>query len=193
MASFRLRYVVEDRDRHGNVRIYLRRPGKPKIRLQGIPGSERFMEHYKKAVAGELGPAVIRRGKRAPVAAGSLRAVCMDYYGSGEFKRLDTGTQRVRRSILDGLCEKHGHKPFKMMQPRHVFELRDERAEAPQAANARVKALRQVFKFAVLRQLAHRNMAADVPYLDGGVDGFHSWTLDEVQRFEKKYPVGTRA
>jgi integrase/recombinase XerD len=38
MVSLRLKYVVEDVDRHGIVRIYFRRPGFPKIRLRGLPG-----------------------------------------------------------------------------------------------------------------------------------------------------------
>ena len=32
--NFRLKYVVEDTDRHGNVRLYFRRGGQ-KIRLRG--------------------------------------------------------------------------------------------------------------------------------------------------------------
>ena len=36
------RYIVEDVDRHGNVRIYFRRTGQPKIRLRERPGTEAF-------------------------------------------------------------------------------------------------------------------------------------------------------
>ena len=41
MVDIRLKYLVEDVDRHGNVRIYFRRPGHPKIRIHGLPGSDR--------------------------------------------------------------------------------------------------------------------------------------------------------
>jgi hypothetical protein len=32
------KFLVEDTDRHGNVRIYFRRKGQPKIRLNALPG-----------------------------------------------------------------------------------------------------------------------------------------------------------
>lgn len=35
---------VEDTDRHGNVRIYIRREGAPKVPLRGIPWTTEFME-----------------------------------------------------------------------------------------------------------------------------------------------------
>jgi integrase len=191
MASFPLKYVVEDRDRHGNVRVYLRRPGKPKVRLHCSPDRPEFLDLYKRAMAGELDrPAMAAKGAPRP---GSLRAICIGYYRSAEFKFLDPRTQRVRRSILDGLCQEYGSFPLVKMEPRHVRKLRDQRVDAPEAANARVKALRQVFKYAVDHDLAERNAAAEVSYLNSGSQGFHSWTLEEVQRYEKKHPIGTRA
>lgn len=51
MAYFTLKYVTKDRDRHGNVRFYFRRPGKPKIRLHGLPGSDEFMTAYRAALS----------------------------------------------------------------------------------------------------------------------------------------------
>lgn len=36
------RYLIEDVDRHGNVRIYFRRKGQPKIRLSEIPAQRRL-------------------------------------------------------------------------------------------------------------------------------------------------------
>jgi integrase/recombinase XerD len=43
MVTLRLRFVVSDRDRHGNVRYYFRRKGEKKVRLHGIPGSTEFI------------------------------------------------------------------------------------------------------------------------------------------------------
>lgn len=36
------KFVVEDADRHGNVRIYFRRKGQPKTRLVATPGTLEF-------------------------------------------------------------------------------------------------------------------------------------------------------
>jgi hypothetical protein len=55
MTLVKFWYVTWDRDRHGNVRFYFRRPGKPKVRLRGLPGSDEFVESYRAAL-GETGP-----------------------------------------------------------------------------------------------------------------------------------------
>lgn len=52
MTLIRFRYITTDRDRHGNLRYYFRRPGKSKIRLRGLPGLEEFMTAYKTALSG---------------------------------------------------------------------------------------------------------------------------------------------
>jgi integrase/recombinase XerD len=39
MVTLRLRFVVSDKDRHGNIRYYFRRKGEKKVRLDGTPGS----------------------------------------------------------------------------------------------------------------------------------------------------------
>ena len=51
MTLVKFRYITKDRDRHGNLRFYFRRPGKPKTRLRGLLGSDEFMTAYKAALA----------------------------------------------------------------------------------------------------------------------------------------------
>ena len=43
---------VEDRDRHGNIRIYYRVKGRPKVRLRGTPWAPEFMAAYDDAMGG---------------------------------------------------------------------------------------------------------------------------------------------
>lgn len=50
------KHCVEDVDRHGNIRIYFRKPGQRKVRLEGTPWTEEFMERYHKAASGDLKP-----------------------------------------------------------------------------------------------------------------------------------------
>ena len=51
-GSIRLKHVIEDTDRHGNVRVYLRRPGHLKVRLRSRPGTEDFLTEYRAAMMG---------------------------------------------------------------------------------------------------------------------------------------------
>jgi integrase len=192
VVRIKLKHVVEDVDRHGNVRFYFRRKGQKKIRLHGVPGSDKFMESYRKALSGELLPAT-KQTRSVSAALGSLRWLCGCYFQSAEFRQLDDRTKRVRRNILDGICRGHGDKPAAQMQPRHVRPLRDQRADRPEAANAIVKALRQIFAFGVASDLLTTNPAKEVSYLRSGSQGFHSWTLEEIKAFEDRHPVGTSA
>lgn len=111
------------------------------------------------------------------------------------FKELDPRTQKVRRAILERFCQhkSDGDKPFMLLLPRHVRIRRDEMSDRPEAANGMVKALRQLYRFALRYDLHDDNPAEKVEYLKGNPDGFHSWTLDEIARFEEVYPVGTQA
>lgn len=92
---FRPKYVVEDTDRHGNVRIYLRKPGQAKVRLHADPGTQAFLDEYRTAllreVIAEPCAAIERRGNR-----GTFKWLCEQYYASAEYKRLGSRTQYVR-------------------------------------------------------------------------------------------------
>lgn len=187
-----LRFTYEDMDRHGNARIYVRRPGMKKVRLRQTPGTPEFLEEYRSALAGRLATAR-QKAAYAPAGKSTLRWLCEQYFVSAEFKGLEARTQRVRRLILDGICQRDGDKPYALMEARHIRRRRDEKAETPEAANSLIKALRQVFAFAVENDLADRNPAKDVPYLHSGSEGFHSWSLEEVQQFEDTHEVGSKA
>lgn len=191
--KFRLKYVVEDTDRHGNVRLYFRRQGR-KVRLRGPAGSPEFLEDYKKAAAGILESAKQGNGV-GQVIPRSIRWLCVQYYKSAMFKELDPRTQKVRRAILERFCQHKGDgdKPFGLLLPRHVRVRRDEMSDRPEAANGMVKALRQLYRFALRYDLHDDNPAEKVEYLKGNPDGFHSWTLEEIAKFEEVHPVGTQA
>ena len=132
-------YVVSDTDRHDNVRYYFRRRPAPKVRLEGIPGSEAFMNKYYDCLDGRIPE---RKSRSAPAAPGSFAALRLAYLGSPEFKSLDVSTRAWQRRALDEISEAHGTKRVAMMQARHVRTLRNGKRETPAAANTMLKALK---------------------------------------------------
>src|SRR5690242_9619243 len=110
MATIRLKYLVEDIDRHGNVRRYVRVPGRTKVRIREQPGTAEFMAAYERALRGSQ---TIDNGENGtqPGAKGSLKWLCERYYGTADYRRLDDRTKWVRRNVLDNLCRRHGDKP----------------------------------------------------------------------------------
>jgi integrase len=185
-----LRYIYRDLDRHGNRRIFVRRFGR-KIRLRQPEGTEAFLEEYREALVASAQPAATSVPARPEK--GQLRWLLVQYYESASYQGLEARTQRVRRLILDDICMAKGKKPYTYMEARHVEAIRDAKAKTPEAANARVKALRQVFTWAVKQKLVKSNPALEVEYFSTGSQGWHTWTIDEVRQYEAKHPVGSRA
>jgi integrase len=197
IVKIELPNLLRDTDRHGNARIYYRRKGQRMIRLHAAPETPEFIEEYRQARDGQIPPA---RPRAARAAAGSLRWLVAGYYGSANFRTLNPSTQRVRRGLLDAICDSttkggamRGDLPFARIEPRHIRELRDQKLDLPEAANGRVKALRRLFAWGLECDLADRNPAADVTYLSSSGDGYHAWTTEEVRQFELKHPIGCKA
>ena len=190
-GTIELKFLVEDTDRHGNVRVYVRRHGR-KTRIRETPGTDEFMGAYRAALM--FGPTTEPNSPTA-AAPGSLRWLVQSYYGCPEFLGLHESTRAKRRAILDGICREHGTKPFARMETKHVrLQIRDPKSATPEAANGRVKALRQVFKWAVAVGYASANPARDVPMLSpNSPDGFHTWTVEEVRQYQARHPSGTKA
>jgi integrase len=180
--------LVLDKGRSGQDLWYVRVPGQPKIRISETPGSLAFDTAYHSAMAGRK--AKVQSKHLAP---GSLGHICRLYYASIEFKSLDVSTRNWRQRSLDRISEIHLGLQVKTMQPKHIKFLRDELAAKPGAANNRLKALKAVFAWAVENDKVDSNPAAAVKRIRYRSAGHHSWTLEEVEAFEMKFAIGTKA
>jgi integrase len=194
---------VEDKDRHGTWRIYYRAKGRPKTRLRGTPWTPEFMAELD-AAKGAVAPS-----KRHGIATGTWRWLCVKYFDEcTDFKRLDPRTQYVRRGILETTFDepiKRGapkcfrDMPLTLLTPDAVEVLRDRKLATPEAANNRVKAMRQVFKWGMKKKYsdgkpyAPSNPAREVSFFKSGSTGYHTWTPEEVQKFEARHAIGTKA
>lgn len=209
MKPPRLRFLIEDTDRHGNVRVYFRRGDAPKIRIRDPYPTPAFWTAYNSALTGSKAPAGPQQPERPGKLAtsGSLLWLCRRYLSeSTEYKQMDSKGQKRRRSILERLCQEPvsdedetqiGTLPFATMPVSKVRKLRDRVAERSglEAGNSMVKALRQVFVWAIADDVpgAERNPAREVPYLKGDGTGFHTWTVEQIEQYEKRHPIGTKA
>jgi integrase len=206
MLSASHRYVYEDVDRHGNVRVYFwRGKGHPKIRIRASVGSAEFAAAYEAAAASVDRPSAILPYNRLeqPIA-GTYRWLCVECIKSAEFRQLDPRTQRERRAILETTYEEttspgsdqiFAMVPVREITPLAIRVLRDRKAHVPDGANNRLQALRRVFNWALQSDLkgVSINPARNVPYLKRTGSGWHSWSIEEIQQFEKRHAIGTRA
>lgn len=202
-GTIELTYLVEDSDRHGNVRVYVKKRGFPKkIRLKAPIGSQQFLDEYRAAfavVTRAAIPPAIPSSRR--VISGSLRWLFDRYMAGSEFKSLGKRTRYVREGILKNIGEvtlgdqPNAMLPWKLLEPRHIKRMRDDKTEVPHSANADIKALRRVFEWAMEDEeiAAPSNPAALVRYLKTKKKGWHTWTVQEVQQYWERHPVGTKA
>src|SRR5215471_5339124 len=191
IMQMRFRYLVEDVDRYGNVRLYVRVPGRRKVRLRAKFGTDEFLAAYTAAVDGHL-----QAPRQAPVAKrGSFRHLCIQYYASATYDALDRATQSWRRRALDSICVKHADKPAALMLSRHVRQLRDELKNSPGAANQRLKALKALFAWACEDEpeLAPQNPTLGVKKIKYATRGHHSWDAEEIEQFRARHPIESKA
>lgn len=208
MAEIDLRYVYQDRDRHGNDRVYFRKRGRKKVRIHAPPGSEEFHLEFAAAMAGTpYGVAKAARPAQPVASTNSLRWLVEEYQRkSAEFRGYDDETKKNRRNILKALCNEPetigsplliGELHFAMPEAAIVV-MRDRKAETSiDAANHRVKALRQVYDWAKKVQpkpLMKTNPARAVDLLKRiETGGHHTWTIPEIEKFIERHPIGTKA
>jgi integrase len=118
-----------------------------------------------------------------------------DTYPDGKIREV-CGTVRYLRPGGGGLMSRG---LFTIQQNRltaeHVKVLRDRKRGLLDAANTRGKLLRGLFKWAHdsnVGSLDH-NPARDVPKLKTKGDGYHCWTAEEREKYERPHPIGWKA
>lgn len=209
-----LKHVYEDWDRHGNARYYFwRGRGHRKVRIREQPGTKAFRDAYDAAAASDTAKEAQTPEQAAGHAEhstivlpkpGTYRWMCTRYMSEcAEYLQLGDRTRHVRRQLLEhtwaeplkpGSSKTFADMPLERFDLAAAYVLRDRKALLPEAANGRIKALRQVFAWATQPNvaLAKNNIARDVPYFKGKGEGFHTWTIDEVRQFAKRHPIGTK-
>lgn len=181
-------HVYREKTRHDRWIWYFRRGKGARTRLPGEYDSPEFMEAYHAALAGM---AVQRT--RHTAKPNTLRWLVDRYRESSDFIRLAASTKRVRERLLIGLCDTAGDALVQHIDRKTILAGRERRAETPEAANTFVKTMRVLLDYAVTATLIERNPARDVKMFSSKTGGIHTWTVDEVARYEARHPVGTKA
>jgi integrase len=172
--------------RHGRTVWYVRRGHGTRIRLRAEYDSEAFWAEYRKAIEGAK--------PEQPEWAHTLAWGLKRYRNSAVWAGLSNATRRQRENIYRSVEATAGNEPLKDITTDVIKAGRDRRASRPHAANNFLKALRGFYKWAAGDgELAKVNPTIGVKLLKGkNKDGFHTWTDEEITRFEERWPIGTR-
>jgi integrase len=78
------------------------------------------------------------------------------------------------------------------LERKHVRELIAAKRDTPMAANNLLRMLRILGKFAIAEEWRNDDPTNGVRGIRVRSTGFHSWTEDEIDIFQQRWPVGTR-
>lgn len=184
-------WVSEYRDRHGKPRYRFRRKGFTQYLFKSAPGTEGFRQEYDACKQGLIAEPIIVGADRAKL--GTFNDLISRYYRSPEFLNPGERTQIVYRGTIERWRAKYGTAMVRDLEPRHVGEMMAEMLPHRTAANMLRKRLRALMDFAILQGMAKTNpVVATKPYEVLG-DGFHTWTEEEIEQYEARHPLGTKA
>jgi integrase len=177
-------------DRHGKRRVRFRKAGFTTY-LTGTPWSEDFMRQHATALDGVK--AIASEAGSARTVAGSVNALCVAYYRSSDFANLKPSTKAGRKNIIETFRRDHGTKPIKGLTRSHISAIIGAKASTPEAANNLLKVLRILLAYAVSLDMIPGNPAIGVKKYRSRGEGFHSWSEDEIARFEARHAIDSRA
>ena len=156
------------------------------MRLLGLPWSPEFMEAYAEANKQIREPIVSPRIKH-----GSVGAAVAMFYGSLQFTSLGAETQASRRAILEKFRAEYGTYPTATLPQKFVVAALNRMK--PFAARNWLKAIRALCQFCVTQELCSVDVTQGIKLPKVKSDGHHTWTEQEIARYEATHPVGTKA
>jgi len=127
-------------------------------------------------------------------AANSIDGVAASYYRSPNFLSLKKSTQTTYRREIERWREKHGAKSIARLERRHIKEQMTERFEngGPEAANNLLRVIRLLCGYAVELDLRRDNPALGIKKFRMRGDGFVTWSEDDIAKYLKRWPAGSR-
>jgi integrase len=190
MPRPRAQYLHRFKTRHGKFVWYVRRPGCNRIRIRGEFGTPEFDAQVMEALAGNSPPNRLRRQKAL---SGTVEWLWERYRDSTAWTSLSAATRRQRENIMEGVIKAIGQKPFVKITKASIVDSRDARAATPAQARNFLDCMRGLFRWAEEAQHIKIDPTAGVknPPRPPG-PGFPVWTEDDVERYQKKWPLGTK-
>jgi integrase len=191
------KHVSQFTDNRGKIRYRFRKSGQPTHYFQHPLGSAEFMAEYRACTDRVALPKAEPR-RYAP---GSIDDLIARYYGSIAFNRGKLITRKNNRSILEAFREhvgrdgkRIGDRSVAGVEFHHLDKLLAEKAQRhPFAAINLRKQLKRLFDYAVKCKMRPDNPAKLTEALSGKTRGFHTWTEEEIARYQAHHPLGTRA
>lgn len=180
-------YIQREITRHKKVFWYFRKGKGPRVRLPGVFGSKEFNDAYEAVLNGTP----VEAKTKAPKS--SMRWLVNQYYASGRFSQLRPNTRRNHRLMLESVCKNGGERSYALADGASIRAGVVRREKTPHMAATYVSVMRALFQFAKDNDWIKSNPVDGIAAKAVKSDGYHTWTVEEVEKYQKRHPVGTQA
>jgi integrase len=157
-----------------------------RTRLRAPIGTSEFEAEYLGALRGEA------QSKQKGPATGTLGWLWEQYCDSSAWSGLSKATQRQRENIMKHVLKKAAEAPLGEITKKLIVDGRERRKETPSQANNFLKLMRGVFAWAVETEHVKSNPTEGVRAIKTKTAGFRAWEEEDVEKFERRWPLGTR-
>jgi hypothetical protein len=179
-------HLLREVSRHGTVRWVVRVRHGSRTPIIAPYGSSEFEAQYHAAINGEAVPGPRKAG------AGTLQWLWDRYRDSSAWAQLSPATRRQRENIMSGALKKAAAMPISELTRKAIVMGREDRKDTPAQANNFIKLMRGLCKWAADAEIIPLDVAKDVGMLKVKTAGFPAWTEADIERFEARWPLGTR-
>jgi integrase len=133
----------------------------------------------------------VERRKKAAV--GSLDWLWDRYRETTAWTALSLATRKQRENIMRGVLKQSGHEQATAIKRQHVVAGRDRRADTPAQARNFLDSVRGLFRWAVDAGHVKTDPTSGVKNpARPKTGGFPAWTEDDVEKYEARWPIGTK-
>lgn len=184
-------YLHRVKTRHGKFVWYVRRgtERRSRIRIKAEFGTPEFWAQYEAALqAVPHSPPAKARSQP-----GSLEWLYERYRETAKWTGLSAATRRQRENIFRGVLDLAGDIPAGAITRKKIEKGKDDRRGTPAQARNFLDAMRGLFRWALAAGHVEVDPTAGVenPSRPSG-DGFLPWSEGDIERYERRWPKGTR-
>lgn len=181
-------HLHREATRHGAMVWYVRVGQGPRTRIKAVYGTPEFDAAYRQALAGETPKPT---GKAAR---GTLEWLVMLYRQSSAWRDLSLATRKQRENFFHHILKSAGNVELSKINRAAIINGRDKRASTPSQAKNFLSTMRGLFTWAVEADLVSTDPTVGITRKKSKVksEGFPAWTEDDIVKFERRWPRGTR-
>ena len=187
MSRPRPPYLQRETTRHGKTVWYVRVGNGPRVRIKAAFGTPEFHAEYDAAKSGRL-----TNPKKS--GGGTLAWLVERYRDSKAWSDLSLATRRQREHILRNVLAAAGAEFIDAITRASIKAGYERRRDTPAQARHFVNTMRALFHWALESDLVTDDPTAGIKVRmpKRASDGFPMWTDDEIAKFQKRWPRGTR-